>query len=466
VAARKRFLAVNIPTVGWLREALRAPVHQVCELELKNSIDSRSLCAGDTFWALSGARDGHEFVEAAFQAGAAAAVVRKDSLTRFPASVHPKLIPVNDPNEALAQAANAWRRKLKGAVIGITGSVGKTTTKDFIASALGDHGLTHATKGNFNNEIGLPLTLLAAPADARYIICEMGATREGDIRRLCDIARPDFGIVTAIAAAHLEKFGSMEGVQRAKGELYDFVADHGFAFVPYEDERCVSASARCKNRIGYGFSNPGANWKGKYVYGDALRFDSEGLAAFTVDGEVCRLSIPGRPAALAGLAAMTVARHFGMPASVAALSVTRTIPTGGRAKLMRMGSLSVIDDSYNANPASMRAALETLSMRDAARKVAILGDMLELGEITGVAHEEVLEELDRSGVSLAILIGPSFQHAAASCLSCARVLAYESSDQILNILGNLLKPNDLVLVKASRGMALDRVVTRISELFS
>jgi UDP-N-acetylmuramoyl-tripeptide--D-alanyl-D-alanine ligase len=435
-------------------------------IELRNSIDSRSLKTGDTFWALAGTRDGHEFVERAFAAGAAAAVVRSDSIHLFTESLRSSLIAVENPKSALSRAASKWRGEIRGTILGITGSVGKTTTKDYVASVLCEHGQTHATQGNYNNEIGLPLTLLSASADTRYVICEMGATREGDIRQLCEIARPDCGLVTAIAAAHLERFGSIDSIERAKGELYDYVAESGFAFVPYEDERCARVGARCRNRIGYGFSNPTGNWKGQYVYGDALQFDSEGLASFTVDGEVCKLPVPGRPAALAGLAAMTVARHFGMAAGTAAQTIARTVPSGGRARLLHVGSLSVIDDSYNANPASMRAALETLAMRDATRKVAILGDMLELGEITDVAHEEVLEELDRSGVSLAILVGPSFQHAAASCLSCARVLAYESADQIMTILEKLLKPNDLVLIKASRGMALDRVVKKISELFS
>ncbi|MCB9368505.1 MAG: UDP-N-acetylmuramoyl-tripeptide--D-alanyl-D-alanine ligase [Calditrichaeota bacterium] len=454
-----------LPTLGWLKAETSSESELPENAPLHVSIDSRKIQPGETFWALSGTRDGHEFVEQAIRAGAAAAVVKRSFSAGDP-DIDSKLIAVDDPMCALTELARRWRQALKCRALGLTGSVGKTTTKDFTLAAFANEQGVFATHGNFNNEIGVPLTILRTPRDAALLICEMGAARIGDIAHLCSVALPDSGLVTAIADAHTESFGSIENVMRGKGELYDFVARRGTAFVPTEDMRCVQASTACTKKIGYGFHSQPNDWESGYVQGKELLFDDEACANFVALGERIKLCVPGRPAAKAALAAMTIALHHGIAPHVAAQNISAARPASGRASVKKAGDVTIIDDSYNANPASMRAALETLSLRRAGRKVVILGDMLELGEISDIAHREVVEELDHAGVSLAVLIGPRMSHVAAASIVMTQLRIYPTVEQALPTLSQLVKPGDLVLVKASRGMALDRAVKRIEEQFS
>jgi len=454
---------MTLPTLGWLCGVLGSS-NSFGNHELKICFDSRKLTPGDTFWALRGARDGHEFVETVLKSGAAAAVVNR-SFQISDAAFRTKLISVDDTMFALSAAASAWRNSVKARVIGLTGSVGKTTTKDYVRAAFNRTCLVNATEGNFNNELGVPLTILRTPLETEVLICEMGAARKGDINHLCKIADPQWGLVTAITEAHIESFGSIDGVMQTKGELFDYVAGRGIAFVPIEDKRCIKASSSCKTRVGYGFQKPTADWESVYVHGERLGFDEEARARFEVHGAKIELSVPGRPAAQAALAAMTIALQHGILPQQAAQAVSLAQPTKGRATVRKVGTVTLIDDSYNASPASMRSALETLSLRQGPRKIAILGDMLELGEVTDSAHRDIVGELDRAGVSLAVLIGPNFSHVASAASTQAQLRTYSSVEQALPTLQQLIHANDLVLVKASRGMALDRIVIKIEELF-
>jgi len=454
---------MSLPTIGWLRRLFdNTPSSDSTPLRV--SIDSRTLAKGDSFWAILGERDGHRFVEAALDAGAEIAVVNRS----YPENerLESRLVRVDDTMLALTEAARAWRSEIGTLVVGITGSVGKTTTKDYVRAALAEAGRVEATHKNFNNEIGVPLTVLSTSRDTKILICEMGAARKGDIEHLCSIANPKWGLVTAIADAHFESFGSRELVARTKGELYRHVARSGVAFVPVADRLCVAASEQCKTRVGFGFDKRPMNWESDYVQGEELSFDEFAQASFSVRGERVLLTVPGRPAAQAALAAMSVAMYHGVPLAAAATGVSRAVPTSGRVTVRKFGRITVIDDAYNASPTSMRSALETLSLRQAARKIVLFGDMLELGEISDISHREVVNDLDHAGVSVAILIGPRFSSVAASAFSRARLLIYPSVDEALPSLSNLIRPDDLVLVKASRGMALDRAVAKLDELFS
>jgi len=456
---------MTLPTLGWLTSTLGSTARLAYDHPLSISIDSRNLKPGDVFWALRGERDGHEYVRGAFESGAAAAVVHR-GYTSGDVVLDSKLIFVDESLEALTDAAKAWRGELRGKIIGLTGSVGKTTTKDLVFEALGGAEHANATVGNFNNEIGVPLTVLRTPVESEYLVCEMGAARIGDIAHLCKVVRPHEGLVTAVAAAHVETFGSLEDIARGKGELYDFVAQDGTAYVPVEDARCVGASKLCRNRIGYGFCPKPQDWESEYVQGEQLEFDAQACARFRIGDSTVTLSVPGRPAAQAALAAMTVALHNGHSARGAAQHLVRAVPTRGRVTIRRAGSVTIIDDSYNANPMSMRSALETLSLRQAPRKVAILGDMLELGEYADIAHREVVNDLETAGVVVAVLIGPYFSHVAAASISRTQMSIFPSVEQALPVVSRLIRPNDLVLVKASRGMALDKVVQKLEETFS
>lgn len=455
---------MSLPTLGWLNSQTGNSADLSEEMQLRVCIDSRKLQSGDTFWALQGSSDGHKYVLSALANGAVAVVVNK-SFTTNDDSLNAKLVKVDDPQQSLTELARVWRRQMRGLVIGLTGSVGKTTTKDYAFAALDVGNKVFATKGNFNNEIGVPLTILHTPDDMEILICEMGAAHIGDIAHLCRVADPNWGLVTAITEAHTETFGSIEGVTIGKGELYKQVAGHGIAFVPLADERCVHASQDCRSRVGYGFIQPTADWESAYVHGQGLVFDEEARARFTVHGAAVELSVPGRPAALAALAAMSIALQHGITPQHAAQRVSLAVPTSGRASVRTFGKITVIDDSYNASPASMRSALETLSLRQSPRKIAILGDMLELGDISNIAHQEVVDELDRSGISLAVLVGPQFSLAASSSFTQAQLRIFMTVDQALPTLLKLVRAGDLVLVKGSRGMALDRAVLKFEELF-
>ncbi len=457
---------MSLPTLGWL-SALFSTEQTIFQkaAPLRISIDSRTIEPGDTFWALKGARDGHDFIGDAISRGAAAVVADNTySVSEFVSTG--KIVRVQDTLQALTDAAIAWRQLLKCLVIGITGSVGKTTTKDFVKAALAETQVVNATAGNFNNEIGVPLTILQTDTTTETLVCEMGASRIGDIAHLCRIADPQWSLVTAIAHSHLESFGTIESIVLAKAEIYNYVEDSGVAFVPVDDLKCVVASEKCRTRIGYGFSLPENSWEEAYVHGENLLFDDFGVARFEVEGQAVELSVPGRPAAQAALAAMSIAIQRGIPPSIASRGISRALPSRGRVTVRKFGKLTVIDDSYNANPSSMRAALETLSLCQSPRKVAILGDMLELGEVSDEAHREIVSELDHAGVSLAFLIGPRFTEVAASSLVQASLLIYPSVDDVIQPLAEYIRPDDLVLVKASRGMALDRVVQKLEEYYS
>ena len=256
-----------LPTVGWLCETLRAsrpaldPNTELGPL----SIDTRTLHRGDVFWALKAQRDGHDFVGDAFARGAKAAVVCETWKTSAgAAAIRERLIGVQDTYRDLQPAARAWRENLSFPVIGVTGTNGKTSTKDLIRRVLSLSAPAAGTEDNLNNEIGVPLTVLSIRQDSGFAVFEMGASHSGDIRLLCNICRPTHGLVTSIAKAHLEGFGDVATVASTKGELYDFVADNGVAFVPTDDERCRTVSAACRRRIGYGFRAPAEGWDAEF----------------------------------------------------------------------------------------------------------------------------------------------------------------------------------------------------------
>jgi len=460
---------VILPTVGWLCETLRAsrpaldPNTELGPL----SIDTRTLHRGDVFWALKAQRDGHDFVGDAFARGAKAAVVCETWKTSAgAAAIRERLIGVHDTYRDLQQAARAWRENLSFPVIGVTGTNGKTSTKDLIRRVLSLSAPAAGTEDNLNNEIGVPLTVLSIRQDSGFAVFEMGASHSGDIRLLCNICRPTHGLVTSIAKAHLEGFGDVATVASTKGELYDFVADNGVAFVPTDDERCRTVSAACRRRIGYGFRAPAEGWDAEFHGASNVIFDARGCARFDFETVPIRLSVPGRPAALTALAALSVARHFGIPPADCAEAIEQWRGIPGRASVEFVGKILLLDDSYNANPDSMRAALETLSLMSAVRKVAVLGDMNELGEAAEDEHRELAMELPKYGVALALFVGRyAGLFTGAAQQSGVESHAFADCEDAARSLSSLLRPGDAVLVKASRAVHLEQVVEQLKRLF-
>lgn len=424
------------------------------------SIDSRSLTSGDTFWALQGARDGHEFVFDAFTKGAKLAVVNRAWWERnlTEARKHPMVV-VPDTRAALTEAGKVWRERFTFPVIGITGTNGKTSTKDLILKLLSLRFTPGGTKGNLNNDLGVPLTLLDIPLDCDIAVIEMGANHPGEIGQLCKVSQPTHGLVTSIGKAHLEGFGSLEALAHTKGELYDAVAENGVAFVPTDDELCRQEAERNLRKIGFGFQPHPDRWNGELHCGEGLHFDEQGRARFRFDGVEIKLGLPGRPAALAALAALTVASHFWISPKACQAAIESWMGVHGRADIFTAGGITIMDDSYNANPPSMVAALETLSHLKGDRRIAVLGDMNELGSYAEEEHRKLGAAAGEFKFDQTVFVGPLSRSAAdEAARSCSGVTYFASYELLEPHLKDIVKGGDVVLIKASRGMKLERVV--------
>jgi UDP-N-acetylmuramoyl-tripeptide--D-alanyl-D-alanine ligase len=424
------------------------------------SIDSRALKPDDTFWAVQGTRDGHEFVFDAFAKGAKLAVVNRAWWERNSADVRKyPMVVVGDTRATLSEAGKAWRERFTFPVIGITGTNGKTSTKDLILKLLSLRFTPGGTKGNLNNDLGVPLTLLDIPLDCDIAVIEMGANHLGEISQLCKVSQPTHGLVTSIGKAHLEGFGSLEALAHTKGELYDAVADSGVAFVPTDDELCRREAELNPQKIGYGFQPRPNEWTGEFHQGKGLHFDEQGRALFRFDDVEIRLGLPGRPAAIAALSALTVASHFWISPKACQAEIESWTGLRGRVDIFTAGGVTIMDDSYNANPPSMIAALETLSHLQGKRRVAVLGDMNELGEYAEEEHRKLGEAVSGFKIDQAIFVGPvskiAAQAASKGGVSTAHFANYELLEPHLK---HLIQNGDVVLVKASRGMKLERVV--------
>ncbi|HLI53515.1 MAG TPA: UDP-N-acetylmuramoyl-tripeptide--D-alanyl-D-alanine ligase [Acidimicrobiales bacterium] len=351
------------------------------------AIDSRALTAGELFVAIRGSRDGHDFLQAAVTAGAPAVMVERPAPPGVPAVV------VDDTSAALLDLGRAARRRLDAVVVGVTGSVGKTSTKDLAAAALAAGRRTVASPRSFNNELGLPLTLANASEDAEAVVVEMGARSPGHIELLCGVARPSVGVVTAVAAAHTEMFGDLDGVERAKGELVEALPGDGLAVLNGDDRRVRRMAARGPARaLLYSAAEPPA--PGAEAWAEEVNLDGElrpSFVAHTPWGRVAvRLGARGRHQVGNALAALVVAGHAGVPVDAAAEALDKAQLSPWRMELRRARSGAVVlNDAYNANPSSMAAALRALADLPARRRVALLGFMAELGERTAEEHRAV-----------------------------------------------------------------------------
>ncbi len=423
------------------------------------AVDSRLVTPGVLFVALPGERtDGHAHLADAVRQGAAALLV-----TRPPADPaglgDVTIVRVGDGIAALGAVATGWRRRFDPLVVGITGSIAKTSTKEAAAAVLGADRLTLRTEGNRNNEIGLPLTLLRLGPDHAAAVLEMGMYVGGEIADLAAMARPSIGVVTAVQPVHLERIGSLEAVERAKGELLEALPGDGVAILNGDDPIVDRMDRRTAARVlRYGFRTDADVAADEVVSlgADGMRFrlrTPAGARDVSISG-LGRLSVHNATAGAAvGIAA-------GVPLDTIVAGLAAGWSAEHRVTLVRLRGVTVIDDSYNASPASMRAALEVLDGLPG-RHVAILGTMLELGEDHTIGHESVGQAA--AGVAdLLIVVGSDARGiadgAAAAGLARDRIHAVPDAEAALDALRPRLRDGDSVLVKASRGLALDRVV--------
>lgn len=413
--------------------------------------DTRRIMAGDIFFALKGGNfDGNTFASKAIEMGASLAVVDDKSI------VGERIVYVDNVLLALQELARRYRRSLNIPFIGLTGTNGKTTTKELVVAVLSKKFRVAATKGNLNNQIGVPLTILAIPADAQIAVIEMGANHPFDIDELTAIAMPTFGLITNVGMAHLEGFGSFEGVKKTKGELYDFVRGAGgTVFLNADNSHLVQMAKErsLANVVTYGASVVEASILEKDLDHPFLRIriGKGPLAGATLDTQLV-----GDYNADNVLAAACVGLHFGVEPELVKEALHEYSPVNNRSQLMRTEKNLVIVDCYNANPTSMEAAITNFSNFNAARKVAILGDMLELGASSLVEHGKIIDILKNNGISEVLLVGHEFVSAAANL---PNTLVFTSSAELSEFLKMNPIEEALVLLKGSRGIKLENALS-------
>jgi len=423
------------------------------------STDSRELTPGSLFIALSGDRtDGHRFVDQAFARGAAAAIVG-EAAGRATAAQRP-VVHVDSTSEALMRLAADERRSMAATVVGITGANGKTSTKDLTEAVAKTRFRVHASPGSFNNEIGLPLTLLGSPPDTEVLVAEMGARRLGDVKLLSGIARPDVVVVTNVGVAHMEVFGSWASIVEASAEPIDALGPDGLAILNADDPIVIAYGDRCPGRVVTFGTRARVDVRAEDV---ALGPDGRASFRLATDAAEVRmtLAVPGEHMVSNALAAVAVGRELGVGLDDAAVALAEAGVSRWRMEtFMTSAGLRVLNDAYNANPESAAAALRTARwMAGEERLIAVLGEMAELGQISEDEHDRVGELAARIRVDRLITVGGA-AHAIARAairegMGPEDVVSYDTPEEALDDIRRSGAPGDLILFKGSRIAGLE-----------
>ncbi len=435
------------------------------------SIDSRTIQKDYMFFALKGSeRDGHEFVMDAINKGAAGAVVRMDFKADFSMELleNACIVAVDDPLVALGDFARWWRMRHSVKIGSITGSAGKTTTKEIVSSILEKEFSVIKSKGNWNNLIGLPLTLLELDEVHERCILEMGTNERGEIKRLMEIALPDVSVITNIRKVHLEKLGSLEGVAREKGYVYRLLPPDGIAIVNADDSLVVRESE---------------NFNGRKIF-YSLNHDSDicipkkeslGLKGWMINLKILgkeitlQFPLPGEHNLYNLLAATGVSISLGASVDAVVMGASEIKAVKGRLNIVYLrDGIMLIDDTYNASPFSTVTAMKTIKQFSGQRRaIAVLGDMKELGDYSEQGHREVGEEAARLGFDCIFAVGEfsSFIEKGARCCGMRSVFRADNKEEILNLLKSYIKPGDIVLIKGSRAMRMEWFVDHLKHTF-
>ena len=420
-------------------------------------IDSRQIEPGYIFVATKGERvDGHRFIPDVFAKGALAVICEV-----LPEEDLGPCILVEDSFMALKQAAAFYRQQLDIRVVGITGSVGKTSTKEFIAAVLAEKYKVHKTAGNYN-EVGLPLTIFGIQDDDQIAVLEMGINTFGEMHRLSEVARPDICVMTNIGQCHLENLIDRDGILRAKSEIFDFMNPEGTVIVNGDDDKLATIhDVYGKTPITFGMNKDNAIW--------ADHIENRGLLGSRADihmGDVlvhANIPLPGEHMIYNAMAAAAVGVQFDMTKEEITAGISHVEAVAGRSHLIEAGDKVVIDDCYNANPVSMKAAIDLLATAPG-RKVAILGDMFELGENERAMHREVGQYAAEKGIDLILCVGGlSSEMYEGAAEKGGEARHFEIREALEAVLQDLLQPGDTVLVKASHSMAFENIVQNIQE---
>jgi UDP-N-acetylmuramoyl-tripeptide--D-alanyl-D-alanine ligase len=442
------------------------------EIRLQSvSTDSRKTEQDSLFVALRGATfDAHNFLTKAVAQGARAAIIERTWAENNPpllaSLVVPRLI-VENTTRALGQLARLHRRRFRIPVLAVAGSNGKTTTKDMILAVLSKRYTVLATEGNLNNHVGVPQTILCLNARHEYAVVEIGTNHFGELTYLCDILEPTHGLITNIGNEHLEFFRNLAGVARAEGELVDWLVNHrlgkGVMFLNRDDPRLVKMMRMFGKKISYSLKSRAVEVHATMIAGTAgdrslLRVTPRGKKPFD-----CQLGIPGDHNALNALAAAAVGLSLKVPPKQIQRSLSAFRPASNRMESLSIRGVTILNDTYNANPDSVRAALETLrSLEAPGKRIAVLADMLELGTAAEREHRNIARFVKRAGVEYLLTYGPlsRLTHDAATVRFKAH---YDQKNVLAEYLSELLSTGDVALIKGSRGMKMEDVVTFVRE---
>jgi UDP-N-acetylmuramoyl-tripeptide--D-alanyl-D-alanine ligase len=431
------------------------------------SIDSRTVGEGDLFFALQGERyDGHDFLGDALAKGATAVVVsrpwaqeRKETLRAIGMAIL-----VDDTLRALQECARYYRSLFSIPVVAVTGTNGKTTTKDMISAILSrqENGLW--TEGNQNNHIGLPLTLLRLRREHRFAVVELGMRAAGEIAHLAALCDPQIGVMTNIGPAHIQFFQSIEEIAEAKGELLDSLDASDTAILNGDDPHVMAQRSRTEARV----VTYGLGWGVDVRAGHVRPAPSGNISFEAMDGLDIELKVPGKHMVYNALAALTVGREFGVSAERMREALASFKPQPMRMEVIHVDSLHILNDAYNANPASMRAALQALcDVTEMKRRIAVLGDMLELGEWAPRVHREIGALAGQSDLAYLLTVGELShfiaEEAMVSGMSRERVHHFARKQEAIAFLHQITRSGDVVLVKGSRKMGLEEVVAGLRE---
>lgn len=420
--------------------------------------DTRSIKKDSLFFALKGdSFNGNTFAAKALELGSTYAIIDEEQYC-----TSDRFLLVDDVLTALQELSKYHRKKLSIPVIGITGSNGKTTTKELVSSVLSTKYKTYYTQGNLNNHIGVPLTLLSISNDCEMAVVEMGANHQNEIEFLCTLSQPNYVIITNIGRAHLEGFGGIQGVIKGKNELYQFAAKNGSLAFVNNDNDLLSALSNKLQKVTYGTridsncygklveANPVIKFK--YLYDkEDVDFESEPIITSHLMGEYNFENI---------LCAVCVGNYFNVPAEKIKQGIEGYIPSNNRSQLIKKGTNTVLMDAYNANPSSMKVALDNFWLIDTAKKILVLGDMLELGEDSHKEHKHIIELIQQNGFEHFILVGKEFMNAAEDKM---KTVVFEDSIKAAEYIKQKNPLNTYILIKGSRGIKMEKVLEALPD---
>ena len=454
---------------------LGCPPPEVAGLADGYSIDSRTVRPGELFFAIRGEqRDGHDFVLGALGAGAVGAVIARDAYARFATPFRDRLLPVPDPTRALQQLAHAVRRRWGRKVVAITGSAGKTSTKEMVARVLETRLRVLKTEGNLNNHLGVPLSLLRLTPAHDIAVLEMGMNHRGEIARLAQLAEPQVGIFTNVGSVHLGHFASLDEIALAKRELAEALPANGVMVLNRDDARVARFGDGYGGTVAwFGLGTPEGSARGPGVWADDVRLLGEDGSEFTAvsrdesgrqEQARVRLQLLARHNVANAAAALAAGLVFGLRLSAAAEALAAMAPANGRGRVLHRGGATIIDDSYNSNPPALESMINLVAGMPATRRILVAGEMLELGPAAAALHRRVGDLVAQRRIDVLFAVQGEARHileAARAAGFAGQGEFFEDAESCGQRLAGMLRPGDVVLAKASRGVRLEKALAAI-----